>query len=78
MNPYTKDDPGELIIKNKLSLLEEIEKLSDNYTHSINDIIGDINNSLDKSKIPRTFGHLAHCTKEDLTIKTNIKLPLKS
>ena len=59
MDPYTHEDPSDLKINNKLSMLDELTKYSDNYTYilseyskiqknienTLNNVLRSINNS---------------------------------
>ena len=51
IDPYSNELPGNFVLKNKLSLMEEFEMMNNNYTQlvsDVDDIIKDINSKLNK------------------------------
>jgi hypothetical protein len=51
IDPYSNNHPGDFILKNRLSLKDELAVLNNNYTHLVNevdDIIKDIESKISK------------------------------
>jgi hypothetical protein len=52
-NPFEQDELRNVEIKNRLSLLEELEKINVNYTYILNEY-SSIKNEIDSKSIPRS------------------------
>jgi hypothetical protein len=65
-NPFEQDELRNVEIKNRLSLLEELEKINVNYTYILNEY-SNIKNEIDSKSIPRS-------TTNNIFIDTNKSL----
>lgn len=85
-DPFNKDFPGEVVIKNKLSLHDELNTLEDNYTHIMNSyssLLDDYKSIQDKLKsynesIPRSVDVDVSINETKLNSKEDSKVKVKT